>query len=60
MIEEVNRRHKSDGEKYRVTEKRDAASAKGESKMDQERKIVMRENKGLRGKMKGTNAKEEN
>ena len=38
MIMQVNRRHKSEGGKYRVTEKKGAASAKGESKMDQGRK----------------------
>ena len=39
MIMEVNRRHKSEGGKYRVTEKKGAASAQGESKMDQVRKM---------------------
>ena len=39
MIMEVNRRHKSEGGKYRVTEIKGAANAQGESQMDQERSM---------------------
>ena len=61
MILEVNRRHKSEGGKYRVTEKNKKVQQVLKEKVKWTGGEKCEEgNKGLRGKMKGTKAKEEN